>query len=259
TQLTLQTPLVNSYIHNTDVTVAGIKGPCNIYPDIIHSWSPQKMSNLKIYITASEAHAWEISQIYVYKTDQVKFRVVLDDVDSPSELKLTFDPNTINPFYTSCVPFDIGEIVTANGIQIGELLWYNNGEPDSSDSSGEYIWHVDATNYPNVDGTALSFSSGTIFSIINGVGKGKLYSSSQYVYAGGPYLTIDSTQLPDNETGLAFEFSTPIGPLNIPKNRLFDILWNLCVTVQDNYMPYEWWITPDTDNTFHIASRRGGD
>lgn len=45
-----------------------------------------------------------------------------------------------------------------------------------------------------------------------------------------------------------------------------DALWDLCTLVNDDYMPYEWWISyPSTDPTgrcigdFHISSQRGSD
>jgi hypothetical protein len=251
TSITLLNPLLNNY---TTTMNAGIKGPCNIYPDIIHSWDPRKLSNLRIYITDDEPrHAWEVSQIYVYKTDDVKYRVADNSVlpaYNPLEIKLTFHP-TGGPYtYIPCLDSDIGKNVYVNGF-LFPLLWFNNGDLDSSDSSGEYVWHIDATGQPS-----LSFPAGTSVTIVDGIGAGTLSASAEYVYAGGPYLKIGTELEP--ATTVAFEYSTPIGPLNIPKNRLLDALFDLSQTINDNYMPYEWWITYDPD-TFHIGARRGSD
>jgi len=56
----------------------------NTFRDIIHSWSPKEVSNLKIRITAYDAHPWAISQIYIYKAEDVDYRVLISADESPS-------------------------------------------------------------------------------------------------------------------------------------------------------------------------------
>lgn len=43
--------------------------------DIIHSWTPRAIERIRIFITIADAHAWEISQIYIYECDEEKYRV----------------------------------------------------------------------------------------------------------------------------------------------------------------------------------------
>jgi hypothetical protein len=53
--------------------------PVNHYRDIIHSWSPQVLRNIRISITeATASKAWSVSQIYVYKADDSRFRIFLE-------------------------------------------------------------------------------------------------------------------------------------------------------------------------------------
>jgi hypothetical protein len=133
----------------------------NTYRDIIHSWKPTTMSNLKITITQTDAtRGWGISQIYIYKAENIKYRVYLNHEDE--------------------------------------------SEP--------------TPNPPH--------------------------------YVGGPYIKDISIDSP---------YVLPIGPLNISQNRLFDAINEICTILNSSYVPYEWWIAYDTNNTFHMSSRRGSD
>jgi hypothetical protein len=216
----------------------------NIYPDIIHSWGPRLMNNLKISITENDPnHGWEISQIYLYKTDPIKYLVVdgymsdpttkVSDFSTPIEEKFTF--SAID--YIPCEDTDIGKqvFVVNFGSTVGELVSFDNDLRE---------WRV---------ATASEFIvSGFVINVDGGTGAGVLSADAVVCYAGGPYLTL-------GDEFNNFEYSTPIGPINIPKNRLFDVLWDLCITITDDYMPYEWWVGYDINNKFHIGSHRGTD
>lgn len=207
----------------------------NVYKDIIHSWQPRTMNNLKISITEDDAnHGWEITQIYLYKTDDLKYRVVSDGL-SQTEIKITLSSGG----YTPCVNEDIGRqvFVTNLGATIGPLVSYDNDLRE---------WRVNSS---------ISIPLEALFNvnIDSGIGVGVLAVDSVSCYSGGPYITIGAELTP------SFEYSVPLEPMNIAKNRLFDVLWDLCVAINDSYMPYEWWVDYDADNTFHIGSRRGYD
>jgi hypothetical protein len=144
------------YTEYEEETIVNVTG--NIYRDIIHSWSPRTINNLKISLTQADASCgWAISQIYIYKAEALKYRVILDDEAEP------------------------------------------------------------ATPPP---------------------------------YLGGPYIKEISIDSP---------YVSAIGPLNISQNRLFDVISELCNIMNDSYVPYEWWIEYNDNNTFHMASRRGSD
>ena len=111
----------------------------NLYPDLLHSWCPRQMSNIKIYADDDESgHGWEITQIYVYRTDPVKYRVVLDSCTAlTNEYKLVFNSS----IYTDCSDSDNGLLVYAGIYKlpasfIGTLLNFDNDN---------LKWRVDIT------------------------------------------------------------------------------------------------------------------
>lgn len=68
---------------------------------------------------------------------------------------------------------------------------------------------------------------------------------------------------PDNQyiqaISLDDEYAPAVGPINIPKGRLIDVINKVVNICNDSYQPYEWWIAMDSSNTFHMAKRRGSD
>lgn len=235
--------------YGPDVTLVNVID--NTYKDIIHSWKPQIINNLKIVITEDDPdHGWEITQIYLYKTDDIKYRVVLDDGEiQPIEEVLTFDATGYG--YTPCTEDDIGLQVYVNGSDVGELVSYDNTHIDEY-GSVQPLWRMRVSSF-------VSIGWHTSITITDGTGAGTLQVGAQLCYAGGPYFKIGSELDPLN-IGTDFEYSVPMEPMNISKNRLFDVLWDLCTAICDtNFMPYEWWVDYDADNTFHIGSRRGYD
>jgi hypothetical protein len=125
----------------------------NTFKDVIHSWTPESMSHLRIRITIDDAdHAWAISQLYLYKADDVDYRV-----------------------------------------------WKETGSPS--------------------------------------------FATNQYIQA---FSEDDS-------------YTTPIGPLNVPKARLLDAIASIIQQAHDSYTPYAFWLAMDSNNTFHIATERGTD
>jgi hypothetical protein len=124
----------------------------NFYPDIIHSWEPRTMSNIKIYCDDNEtAHGWEITQIYVYKTDIPKFRVTLDEsiTPFPTEMKMNFR-EVSTPIVSPYLSVDYNGTTITVSDQYGNVII--SGTPSSAFYAGFFsIW---ATN-------TASFSAGT--------------------------------------------------------------------------------------------------
>ena len=263
--------LITMYTFNTETYTVGTifagEGPeitlvtvtDNQYPDMIHSWCAQTISNIKIIVDDAEpTHGWEVTQIYVYETDIPKFRVVLDSCTPyPDEYKLSFNPSG----YVDTVDTDIGLEVYHNSYDgtigpnyVGTLL-------DDDDDTME--WRVDVTGghyKPQAGDTIiLATHDGGL-----GSGTGTLISAALSVYSGGPYIYLS-----DANIDLSIFDSQElfwIGPANIPKNRLSDVLWDIAVLVNDNYVPFEWWIEYPSvgDPTrcigdFHMGPRRGSD
>jgi len=228
--------------YGPDVTLVNVVN--NTYKDIIHSWKPRVMTNLKIVITSNDDdHGWEITQIYIYKTDPIKYRVVLDAGETqPIAKLLTFTSGS----YVTCTDADIGKQVWIYnlGEVVGDLVSYDNDK---------YEWRVNTTSTLMVSGYEACLSDRY------GIDYLELSVNPVSCYAGGPYITIGDELDPLN-IGTVFEYSVPLEPMNIGKNRLFDVLWDLSIAICDtNFMPYEWWTDYDTNNTFHIGSRRGYD
>lgn len=70
-----------------------------------------------------------------------------------------------------------------------------------------------------------------------------------------------SPSFPDEQYIQAFSedssYTTPVGPLNIPKARLLDAIADIVGLANSTYIPYEFWLALDANNTFHIKSQRG--
>lgn len=126
----------------------------NIFRDVIASWSPTTMSHLRIRITIDDTdHAWGISQLYIYKAEELNYRVMYEGGSAPT------------------------------------------------------------------------------------------FSLDQYIQA----ISVDD------------EYETAIGPLNIPKDRLLNVINSIVAMCHDTYIPFETWLDFDSDNTFHMADQRGSD
>lgn len=67
------------------------------------------------------------------------------------------------------------------------------------------------------------------------------------VYSGGPYVTL----------GTIGSYGSPIGPLNIPYQRVNDTLQQITENILTTFTPWEWWIT--YVGAVRLASRRGED
>lgn len=125
----------------------------NTYRDILHSWTPTTMSNLRIRITSATANkSWAISQVYIYKADDLDYRV-----------------------------------------------WKEIGSPTFPDE--------------------------------------------QYIQA----VSADSA------------YTTPLGPLNVSRGRLLDVINDIVAKCHASYVPFECWLAMDATNTVHIKNQRGSD
>jgi len=83
----------------------------NICRDIIHSWSPKTMSHIRIRITDQADYAWGITQIYIYKSDELDYRVWYEGETSPSfPLNQYIQAVTFDSVYTTPIgPLNIPE------------------------------------------------------------------------------------------------------------------------------------------------------
>jgi len=126
----------------------------NTFRDIIHSWIPQITSHIRIRITSPDAsHAWAISQIYLYKAEELDYRIM--------------------------------------------------------------------------------YEGGTVPSL----------ALNQYIQE----VVFDET------------FSSYVGPLNIPEGRVLDSINSILEKMSVAWIPYEWYMEFNAENTFHITDRIGSD
>lgn len=68
------------------------------------------------------------------------------------------------------------------------------------------------------------------------------YATDQYISA----LSFDSS------------YTTALGPLNLSRSRLIDVINTVVKQCHSAYVPYEWWLALDANNTFHFKNQKGG-
>lgn len=68
------------------------------------------------------------------------------------------------------------------------------------------------------------------------------YAADQYISA----LSFDSA------------YTTALGPLNLPRGRLIDVINTIVEQCHSAHVPYEWWLALDANNTFHFKDQKGG-
>lgn len=56
----------------------------NTYRDIIHSWTPRSMNHLRIRISLAFSQPWAVSQIYVYKAEDLDYRLMYEGGTTPT-------------------------------------------------------------------------------------------------------------------------------------------------------------------------------
>lgn len=83
----------------------------NTYRDVIHSWSPQNIGNIRIKITDADAHAWIITQLYIYKAEDEDYRIMHEDASTPAfPLNQYIHTITIDDAYSPAIgPLNITE------------------------------------------------------------------------------------------------------------------------------------------------------
>src|SRR3972149_2925676 len=125
----------------------------NVFKEILVSWSPKEMNHIRIRITDSANYGWAISQVYVYKAEELDYRVCYEG------------------------------------------------------------------------GTAPTFPL------------------EQYIQT----ITFDNN------------YTSPIGPLNVPKARLLDAINRIVEMCNLAYISFDNWLALDEYNTFHMATAKGSD
>jgi hypothetical protein len=85
-------------------------------------------------------------------------------------------------------------------------------------------------------------------------------ATDPYVYTGGPYIHAFNNQLST--------IANPIGPLNMSRQRMLDVVNYLIGLSSDTsigenevvgFLPFEWWLSYDANNTFNIKNQKGSD
>lgn len=66
------------------------------------------------------------------------------------------------------------------------------------------------------------------------------YAAAQYISA----LSFDSL------------YTTALGPLNLSRSRLIDVINTVVKQCHSAYVPYEWWLALDANNTFHFKNQK---
>jgi hypothetical protein len=125
----------------------------NTYRDIIHSWNPRTMGHLRVRITDSASQPWAVSQVYVYKSEELNYRLMYEDGTEPS------------------------------------------------------------------------------------------FALDQYILS----VSLDDT------------YNVPIGPLNVGKARVMDAIKSIIESCNTSYIPFEYWMDMDGDNTIHTGQAKGTD
>jgi len=68
---------LDDYILETETDLLGGNVTNNTFRDIIHSWTPTFIDNIRIRIVAQDtAHSWSISQIYIYKATNITLEFI---------------------------------------------------------------------------------------------------------------------------------------------------------------------------------------
>lgn len=194
----------------------------NTFRDIIHSWEPQEMSQIRIRITAqSSGDAWTISQIYVYPSvdfmlrtyrDNVTTTLLTGDATSGQKVVAVTDADSYNDL-------DIVTIKDGNNQEVNQVA-------SKAGLNITMVYDLEYT-YETAEGAELI----------------KGFPTEQYIGA----FSFDTS------------YTTPIGPLNIPRSRLIDAINIIMEKCEASYVPYEWWLALDANNTFHMDSQRGND
>lgn len=94
----------------TEVTlVSAVTG--NTFRDIIHSWSPVNIGNIRIKITSDDSHAWAVTQIYLYKAESTDYRIMHEDASTPSfALNQYIHAITVDDTYATAIgPLNVSE------------------------------------------------------------------------------------------------------------------------------------------------------
>jgi len=194
----------------------------NTYRDIIHSWEPTTIDNIRIRITDATADkTWAISQVYVYKAEREEFRVFRD---SFTNSLLTVDAATGQKDCT---------VADGSLFEVGDIVYI------SDDNAGE-------TN------RVASISVNTLTMENNLVNAYSVSASGKVQVGFNPLQYIAATSFDSS-------YSTPIGPLNIPRGRVIDQIESVLRLCEASYIPYEWWLAYDGSNTFHVKNQRGDD
>jgi hypothetical protein len=221
---------IDNLIFTTETTIVS-EVTNNTFRDIIHSWQPQTLDNLKIKITSADAtHGWAISQIYVYYAPVLKYRVYLDGLTAPA----LPPPYLGGPYIKS-----IWSVATTKRARASNVTTITTASVHGLlVGDGVKIVGLGGTGY-NGTWTVASVPTITTFT----------------------YANTGSDEAETSDTGgtVTDYYATSIGPLNIAMERLIDSINSIVSKCHNTHNPYKWWMAYDTDNTFRFKARRGSD
>lgn len=211
---------VYSILHQETELVSAVSN--NTFRDIIHSWNPTTIDNLRIKITSNdETVGWSITQVYVYTAPDEEYRIhrtAFTDEDLTSDA----GSGQKDVAVVAGASFAVGDIVT---IEDDDYIEVNKIASIVSNT---------LTMEDNLEHPYTTAANGKVT-----LG----FPLNQYIQT----LSFDSA------------YSTPIGPLNIPMSRLIDALNSVVQVCHTSYIPFRWWIAYNSTNTFHMKDRRGSD
>jgi hypothetical protein len=211
---------IYSILHKETELVSAVSG--NTFRDIIHSWNPTTIDNLRIKITANnETVGWSITQVYVYTAPDEEYRVYRATF---TDENLTSNANSgqKDVAVVAGASFAVGDVVTIEDDNASEVN-------KVASIAGNTLTMED-----NLENTYTTAANGKVT-----LG----FPVNQYIRA----QSFDAS------------YSTPIGPLNIPMARLIDALNSVVQVCHTSYVPFHWWLAYDANNTFHMDDRRGSD
>ena len=197
------------------------------YRDIIASWDPQYMNNIKIIITDDDLNqGWAITQVYIYLSPNLKYRVFVDNSDElPPAQSYTLDQLEI-----------MGDVDGDGTIDQTDVT-IMNAAMGSTPTSENWNKACDLNN----DGVVNLLDMAILMS---NMGKSCGFNGGPYIV--GP-VSVDAN------------YDYVIGPLNLPRNRLLDVMYDVVKLCNDGWVPFEWWLEFNNNNTIHFSTRKGQD
>lgn len=157
--------------HETYTSITSVSG--NIYRDVIESWNPTTMNHIRIRISSTDAHAWCITQLYIYAADTKDYRVCYEGGTAPTYSTdqyiraITIDDSYVMPIG----PLNVAKGRLSDAIQSIVDLCHTSYVPFEYwlDVDSSNTFHLTESKGTDVSGT-VSFVKGTHIGGVSKVG-----------------------------------------------------------------------------------------